>query len=235
MKLCTAIVFFVSFITCYSCKKETYQLPYDQSPIDLNESLTLKKSQLGNITLTAKPFYFSILDNGYTVSLADTASIENRNTLTFNGQLFTYEQTHFHIHSEHYLNSVFFPMELHNVYIDETNGAILVLAIFVDINGTSNKQLDTMARNFPNVKGQPVMTQSLFTLNNILPTDTSDYFSYTGSLTTPPYTGNVTWVVYKKPLETTSGQLDTFTRKYAANFRPLQEIGNRVVFERIVD
>ena len=62
----------------------------------------------------------------------------------------------------------------------------------------------------------------------MLPADPA-YFSYMGSLTTPPCTEGVQWLVMKTPVEISREQIAHFTALYPMNARPLQAQNDRVI------
>ena len=64
--------------------------------------------------------------------------------------------------------------------------------------------------------------------SELLPADRS-YFSYVGSLTTPPCTEGVRWFVLKDPVTVSSSEIGTFTKLYPRNARPLQPVNGREV------
>jgi carbonic anhydrase len=71
-------------------------------------------------------------------------------------------------------------------------------------------------------------------VNQLLPTDKA-YFTYMGSLTTPPCSENVLWFVMKNPIYVSEAQVKNFDRLYPMNARPLQPKGDRVIKEAITN
>ena len=67
-------------------------------------------------------------------------------------------------------------------------------------------------------------------LNQLLPAK-REYFTYMGSLTTPPCTEGVLWMVMKEPIELSSEQLAIFNRLYPMNARPIQKTSGRLIKE----
>ena len=74
------------------------------------------------------------------------------------------------------------------------------------------------------------MTSASLDLSQLLPGDRR-YFTYMGSLTTPPCTEDVLWVVMKTPVQATAEQLNLFSRMYPMNARPIQASAGRVIKE----
>lgn len=164
-------------------------------------------------TATSSHPYF----NGHTVQ----TPYVNGSTTEFSGETYPLTQFHFHSPSEHALNEKFYPLEIHFVH-QTKEGKILVIGVFVE-EGKFNSALadvwDGLAQE---------SNKDLFALN-LLPTDLK-YFNYKGSLTTPPCTEGVTWVVLKEPIEASKeqlGMLQKITR--GPNNRPLQPLNGRVI------
>ena len=67
-------------------------------------------------------------------------------------------------------------------------------------------------------------------LRDLLPKDRR-YFTYMGSLTTPPCTEDVLWVVMKTPVQATLDQMNLFSRMYPMNARPIQASSGRTIKE----
>lgn len=166
----------------------------------------LKDLKLSWTSTNTKPFY-----NGHTVQVPYAAGSETE----FQGEVFPLAQFHFHSPSEHTLNEKFYPLEIHFVH-QTKEGKILVVGIFVE-EGKFNAALSDVwdARD---ISGQ-----------NLLPTDLK-YFHYKGSLTTPPCTEGVTWIVLKEPIEASREQLIVLQKITGGpNNRPLQPLNRRVI------
>jgi carbonic anhydrase len=67
-------------------------------------------------------------------------------------------------------------------------------------------------------------------VNEILPKK-RDYFTFMGSLTTPPCTENVLWMVMKQPMQASPAQMALFSRLYPLNARSIQASNGRMVKE----
>ena len=71
-------------------------------------------------------------------------------------------------------------------------------------------------------------TGMLVDLNRLLPSDRG-YYTFTGSLTTPPCSEDVTWFVLKQPVEISKPEESAFAKRYAHNARPVQPLNGRSV------
>lgn len=145
------------------------------------------------------------------------------------GKTFEIKQFHFHAPSEHQINGKSFPFEMHLVHKD-TNGDIAVVTVlFVE-----GKAHDALAQFWPQM---PVQADAKKTLEQqvdasaLLPRS-QDYYQLNGSLTTPPCTEGVRWIVLKEPVTVSSQQVDAFARiMQHPNNRPVQPVNARPVLE----
>ncbi|MFM8488581.1 MAG: carbonic anhydrase family protein, partial [Bacteroidota bacterium] len=119
------------------------------------------------------------------------------NKLTVDGVTFEFQQFHYHTHSEHAVDGSFHDMELHLVHKDPVTGNLAVVAVFV--KGTGNQEnpfLNKYFSEFPAEQMKEVATNTTINLDDILPIQRG-YYTYTGSLTTPPCTQGLRWIVMK--------------------------------------
>jgi carbonic anhydrase len=96
--------------------------------------------------------------------------------------------------------------------------------------GKENPMIQTLWNNVPLVKGKTETPGVMIDVNQLLPADRS-YFTYMGSLTTPPCSENVLWFVMKNPIYVSEEQVKNFDRIYPMNARPLQPKGDRLIKE----
>ena len=129
----------------------------------------------------------AIVDNGHTVEIMYAAG----STLTVGGHTYTLKQFHFHHPSEEHVDGKVYPLVAHLVHSDAA-GHTAVVAVLFDL-GAANPLLDTMWKNIPAEKEKEVDVASIsINAADLLPAD-HGYFTYMGSLTTPPCTEGVTW------------------------------------------
>ncbi|MGQ0635851.1 MAG: carbonic anhydrase family protein [Planctomycetaceae bacterium] len=125
-----------------------------------------------------------------------------RNFIILGRKQFHLVQFHFHHPSEHWIKGVQQTMELHVVHQNKTDGTRAVLAIFIDMS-TAAVQLPNLVGQIHAYFGAPARRGNPFVSTNPkdwLPRDVSKYYRYEGSLTTPEYDENVSWVVFKNRL-----------------------------------
>lgn len=197
-----------------------------QTPVNVNTALTIK-SQLGDIVFDYKPFPMKIVDNGHTIQVNG----DGKSKITLNGASFTFKQFHFHHKSEHTINGKASDMEVHFVHVDDATGNITVLGMMLEA-GAANDLVSQVWANIPKTKEEEVTTTVTIDLNGLLPHD-KKYYTYTGSLTTPPCSQGLQWILFKEPVEMSEAQVKAFEALYENNARPIQPLNNRLVLEKI--
>lgn len=163
------------------------------------------------------------VDNGHTIQVAVPLGSE----LQMNGQTYNLRQFHFHGPSEHHVAGRTFPMELHLVHQDG-KGYILVVAVLIEV-GVSNRALVDLWQKLPSHAGEQGPTHPLKPHDLLLAS--LHHFSYQGSLTTPPCTEGVQWIVLRDPSTLSSQQVAQFVLIVGRNVRPVQPFHERQVSE----
>ncbi|RZJ11419.1 MAG: carbonic anhydrase family protein [Rubrivivax sp.] len=195
-----------------------------QSPIDIREGIAV---DLEKIAFDYRASGFSVLDNGHTVQVNMAAG----NTVTVMGKRYELVQFHFHLPSEERVNGRQFNMVAHLVHKD-AQGRLAVVAVLLE-RGPDNKPqplIQTVWANLPLEKGEALQAQAQIDLNQLLPADRG-YYTYMGSLTTPPCSEGVLWMVMRQPVQLTAQQIAVFARLYPMNARPLQAGSGRLIKE----
>jgi carbonic anhydrase len=143
------------------------------------------------------------------------------------GEQYELQQLHFHRPSEDKVNGHSFDLEIHLVHTN-ARGELAVVAIFAQ-KGAANETIEKILAATPNTPG-PEREVRGFQINasEILPAN-ANYFTYRGSLTTPPCTEGVTWLVLKTPITVSAEELKAFAAVFRPNARPIQSLGMRVV------
>jgi carbonic anhydrase len=193
----------------------------EQSPIDL---IWKRPPQKGNtLQFSYKESPFMIVDNGHTVKL----SVGPGSTVKIQGEVYELWQLHFHAPSEHTISGKSYPMEVHLVH-KSAQGELAVVALMV-AEGMSNMTLEKIWNYMPREKHKRTMVESV-KINPIgLFPKPKTHYSYKGSLTTPPCTEGVRWVVFNTPVEFSRGQVDAFEALYKNNNREVQPLNTRAV------
>ena len=192
-----------------------------QSPIDIRDGM---KVDLEKLAFDYKPSSFSVIDNGHTVQV----NVAGGNFLTVQNRSYELQQFHFHRPSEERINGKSFEMVVHLVHRD-AEGKLAVLAVLLE-RGAAHDMIQTVWNNLPLEKHDTVQPSVVLDVAAMLP-ERRDYYTYMGSLTTPPCTEGVLWMVMKQPMQASPQQMAIFSRLYPFNARPVQAHSGRVIKE----
>ncbi len=198
----------------------------EQSPINIEASQVKADGEMEDVDTQYEPTTFSVMNNGHTIQ-ANTVSENNKMIL---GEAeYQLVQFHFHTPSEHQFNGQPYAMELHLVHQNE-NSQLAVLGLMIQ-EGKKNENLQAVWDMLPKEKteqdlpiGEPINLEAL------LP-ETDSFFHYDGSLTTPPCTEDVKWVVFEQPIEMSKEQIEAFQQIFPANHRPVQPLNEREIIQ----
>ena len=194
-----------------------------QSPIDIRESI---KVDLEPIAFDYKPTQFRITDTGHTIQV----DVGEGSSIKVMERQFQLVQFHFHKPSEERINGKAFDMVVHLVHKDD-DGRLAVIAVLLQ-KGTEHPLIQALWNNMPLERGQSIMPATVIDLNTLLPPlDRRAYYTYMGSLTTPPCSEDVLWMVFKQPVQVSQQQVSIFSRLYSNNARPVQPSNGRLVKE----
>lgn len=148
-------------------------------------------------------------------------------TVTVNGVVYSLLQFHFHTASEHEINGHKYPLELHMVH-QAQDGSLLVVGVFIHEGNKAHPELRKIFSDLPQNTMDNKEVAS-FKLAKLLPSDHTS-FRYDGSLTTPPFTEGVKWVVLDQTIEMSTRQIAAFKELYPTdNSREVQELNGRVI------
>ena len=192
-----------------------------QSPIDIDA--VIEDPRLGPLNLILNKMPFTLVNNGHTIM----ATPKYGGTLAIDGDIYTLTQFHFHTLSEHTVDEKRGVMELHAVFTDSKNN-YAVIGVLYKI-GRPNRFLEKLiAAGLPKLTTSAPVTIDRLGLDEAF-TDTSRYYTYPGSLTTPPCTETVKWLVLKQWADLSVEQFEAFRTILGNDFRPLQKRNERVV------
>ena len=192
-----------------------------QSPIDIRGGIAV---DLEPIRFDYRSSAFSVIDNGHTVQV----NVEPGNAITITGKRYELVQFHFHRPSEERINGRQYDMVVHLVHKD-ADGKLAVVAVLLD-RGSAQAVVQSVWNNLPLEKGDEVRAGTRIDLAQLLPED-KRYYTYMGSLTTPPCSEGVLWMVMKQPVPISVEQVAIFSRLYPMNARPLQSASGRMIKE----
>lgn len=192
-----------------------------QSPIDIRDGIRVDQEP---IQFDYRHNQFRVLDNGHTIQASLGGS-----SISVLGKTYELLQFHFHRPAEERINGRAFDMVAHLVH-RAADGKLAVVAVLFE-KGREHPLIQAVWNNLPLERNQEV-TPPLTTINaaDLLP-ERRDYYSYMGSLTTPPCTEDVLWLVMKEQQYMSEEQMAVFARLYANNARPIQPAFGRTIKE----
>lgn len=198
------------------------QSGHHQSPIDITGA---KKADLSPIQVDYKPSPLHIIDNGHTIMI----NYAPGSSIRVGDKQYQLKQFHFHRPSEEEINGKSYDMSLHLVHADE-QGNLAVVAVLLQ-SGADNAQIRELWSDLPHQKEHEEQFDSVqINAKALLPSELA-YYTFTGSLTTPPCTENVTWFVLEQPVTVSAEEIQQFEKLYRHNARPIEPLYDRVVLE----
>ncbi len=190
-----------------------------QSPVDIPTNSPIIKTSVST-AYAARPGA-TVVNNGHTIQV----NVPAGNQMKVNGKVYNLLQFHFHTPSENRINGTQYPMEMHMVH-KSNDGALAVLAVMLRGGGSGNliDRLPTPAK-----AGSQQMIKG-FQVNpaKLLPGKPS-HFAFTGSLTTPPCSEGVTWIVMSTPLHVGQKTIARFHKILGNNNRPVNPLNGRKI------
>lgn len=199
---------------------KTCETGHSQSPINI-ETNHVKKGKLQHIQFAYKKGTAEVTNTGHTIQV----NTPKGGSAWIDGVEYQLVQFHFHTPSEEKINGKSYPMEVHLVH-KNAEGQLAVVGVLFK-QGKENQVLKNIFSDLPGKEGDK---RDVGTIDpsQILPSDKS-YFSYMGSLTTPPCSENVKWHEMRKPIDISAAQLAEFRKLYKMNARPVQSLNGRTV------
>ena len=190
-----------------------------QSPIDIRGGI---KVDLDPVQFDYKPVAFGVIDNGHTVQV----NVGSGNVIEVQGRRYELVQFHFHRPSEERIDGRQFDMVAHLVHKDP-EGRLAVVAVLLD-RGSAHAVVQQVWNNLPLEKGEQLDARTPIDLSALLPADRR-YYTYMGSLTTPPCSEGVLWMVMQQPVTISQSQINIFAKLYPMNARPIQSAAGRLI------
>jgi carbonic anhydrase len=195
---------------------------HHQSPIDIRNP---QKADLPPIRFDYRPSPLHIVDNGHTIMV----NYAPGSYMTVGDKKYSLQQFHFHRPSEEKINGKGFDMTVHLVHTDN-KGKLAVVAVLLQ-QGEDNPLMRELWNDLPKEKEKEELLDNIrIDVSRLLPADRS-YYTFSGSLTTPPCTEDVTWFVLKHPMTISAAEIQRFSQLYRDDARPTQPLYDRVVLE----
>lgn len=193
-----------------------------QSPIDVSSPA---EQDLANIVFHYQQSDVSILNNGHTVQVNYDAG----SYIKLDDARYDVAQFHYHAPSEHAVDGKLFAAELHIVH-KNADGGLAVVGILLD-EGAQNDAFQPFVENLPTEKSDVQDTGDTINAADLLPA-VQTTFRYSGSLTTPPCSEGVNWLVMTTPVEVSAEQIEALASLFEeGNNRPIQPLNDRPLAE----
>lgn len=198
-----------------------------QSPINIIEDVAVFKASGKSELLfhySPETIIYNVENNGHSIQF----NYEEGDSITYKGKVYYLKQFHFHEGSEHSINGVKFPVEIHFVHANKDHG-FTVLSILGE-EGEKDRSMVFLESFLPIDRGEKKKIGKAFDFKSVYPPSTIEYFTYSGSLTTPPCTEGVNWIVFKKTVILSSDQVKKLKNNMPLNnYRNEQELNGRIV------
>lgn len=192
-----------------------------QSPIDIKSAEVIKKDGLA---FEYKPFAADVINNGHTIQFN---TVDDTNKILLNNTEFVLKQFHIHVPSEETIDGKHADMVIHLVHADKDNN-LAVVALLLNV-GEENPAFNKIFNELPTDTDMKISGKQI-DINLLLPED-KDYYSFIGSLTTPPCSEGVQWQVMKSPVTISQVQFDSIKAIVSDNNRPTQPLNDRTIKE----
>lgn len=198
----------------------TCGLGKDQSPIDIRGA---KTANLPSIEFNYHPAPLAVIDNGHTIQV----NYAPGSWIDVGGKRYALIQFHFHKPSEEKIDGKAHAMVAHLVHKSD-DGKLAVVAVLLDAGG-ANAMIDSIWKNLPKQKEkEAVIPNVIVDATELLP-ENRGYYTFQGSLTTPPCSEDVKWLVMKAPVKIADAEIAAFDEIYPMNARPTQPKNGRLI------
>jgi carbonic anhydrase len=202
----------IDYVTCGGTK---------QTPVNI--ATVIDDASLTTLNLNYKTTTTHIVNKGHTLQF----NVDSGSSMTINGEVYKLLQFHTHTPSEHTINGIQMPLEIHFVHKNDATGNLAVIGVFYNY-GNEHNLLKNLIENLPLVKDSTYNSTDTYLPSDLFPA-IKNYFTYSGSLTTPPCSEIVTWFVMEQNVESTPGQIGKILAIEHENARPLQALNNRTI------
>ena len=199
----------------------------EQSPIDLTGATEVRGATLGRrlgetfLTFEQRARVMDIVDNGHTIQVTTDAPV----SLGLDGVHYELVQFHFHAPSEHTIDGNYSPLEVHLVH-ESAAGGLAVIGVLVE-DGEHDPIWEPIMGALPDGPDDPRHLEGLdLDMSELRPLP-KRYYRYRGSLTTPPCSEGVEWIVMAEPRQISPEQMAEITSHLHDNNRPMQPLGER--------
>ena len=197
-----------------------------QSPVNIIENETVFANSGDNLKVFYSPntLLTKVENNGHSIQF----DFETGDSIRYNDEMYYLKQIHFHEPSEHKINGVIYPIEAHLVHMSKHNR--LTVFSILGIEGKESQLFEFFKSFLPLKNGETKEINKEIDLTN-LSLQHAEYYYYTGSLTTPPCTENVNWIVFKDPIVLSLDEVLALRDNMPlGNYRNEQPLNGRTVY-----
>lgn len=191
----------------------------NQSPVNIAGA---SEAALNDIEINYKASKLDVVNNGHTVQ----ANYDAGSSIKVNGTEYQLLQFHFHGPSEHTVNGKSYPLENHFVH-KSAKGELAVIGVLIE-EGAENAAFKGIWANLPKKSGEKKTADVSYGATDLMP-KAKTYSTYPGSLTTPPCSEGVTWLVLNEPIQMSKAQIEEIKAIIKDNNRPVQPINTRKI------
>ena len=190
-----------------------------QSPIDISATTAAK---LADIKFNYHATAVDVVNNGHTIQV----NYAKGSSINLGGKTYQLLQFHFHSPSEHHVSGKPYDMVAHLVH-QAADGQLGVVGVMMKV-GKANPVIASVWHHMPKTAGEHNTVKDTVNVADLLPANHS-YFNYSGSLTTPPCSEGVNWMVMQTPVDVSAEQVAEFTSIFAKSVRPVQPVNGRII------
>ncbi len=191
-----------------------------QSPIDVRGA---KVAELPAIEFSYQAAPLHIINTGHSIQV----NVPDGSFITVGGKRYGLTQFHFHHPSESKLHGQGFPLELHLVHASADGKGAVVAVLMAD--GKANPALAELWKYIPKQTGKENAPDGVTVDPSALLPANRAYFTFPGSLTTPPCTEDITWFLLRTPVSVSKQEVGVFAAEYPLNARPVQPLNGRLL------
>ena len=174
-----------------------------------------------SLEITHNEHVEELINNGHTIQVTP----QEGSSIKYGAKIYALKQFHFHTPSEHTIDGKVFPMEIHLVH-QAADKSLAVIGVLIE-EGKHNNNFDQLIKYLPNDEGEKRTHDSVKIDVGINVPKELDAYHYVGSLTTPPCTENVQWLVLKNQIQMDREQIEAFSSRLKKNHRPVQPLNER--------
>ena len=194
----------------------------NQSPVNLSDFID---ADLKPISFQYRTGGRTVINNGHTIQV----DYDPGSQIRVEDRIFNLKQFHFHSPSENMVKGTSYPMEVHFVHADANGNLAVVGVLFTE--GERNQELDKVWRVMPKSAGAKTRLETPVSASAILPKE-QEYYRFDGSLTTPPCSEGVIWLLMKNPVSASKAQIDHFRTTMGGDTnRPVQSVNARTILK----